>query len=160
MSATTGMLIALQEAAATFLRTGDTAAKAYFTDTAPAIGIYTEQLAALQQKIDEGLRRTGVSILVRTVTANKARNNVPGKIGYGRVMLAVLVGCTPNANPSGLHPATVAEKVVWCLKRFAFRGVTPQHEATDLLPKQSEDQVHYSVIFSLEELHGDTEPTR
>ena len=65
-----------------------------------------------------------------------------------------------NYSLSRRPTTTVAEKVVWCLKRFAFRGVTPQHEATDLLPKQSEDQVHYSVIFSLEELHGDTEPTR
>lgn len=160
MPATTGTLIALQDAAAEFLRTGDTAAKAYFTDATPAIGIFTEQLAALQQKIDDGLRRTGISVLVRTVTASKARNNVPGKKGYGRVMLACMVGCTPNANPSGLHPATVAEKIVWVMGRFKFLHVTPEHESTELLPVQIPDQVHYAVLFSLGDLFSSTEPTR
>jgi len=160
MSTTTGTLIALQEAAAAFLRTGDSAAKTYFTDTTPVIGIFTEQLAALQQKIDEGLRRTGVSVLVRTVTASKANNAIPGKKGFGRVVLAFMVGCTPNVNPSGLHPATVAEKIVWVMGRFKFLGVTPEHESTELLPVQIADQVHYAVLFSLGDLFTNVEPTR
>ena len=160
MSATVGTLIGLQEAAADFVKTGDTASKAYFTDATPAIGIFTEQLASLQQKIDDGLRRTGLSVLVRTVTAKRAKNNIAGKKGYGNVMLAFMIGCTPNANPSGIHPATVAEKIVWVMGRFKYLNVTPEHESTELLPVQIKDQVHYLVLFSLGDLFSSTEPTR
>lgn len=158
--ATTGILLALQEAAAVFLRTGDAPSRAYFTEHPLPIGIFTEQLATLQDEINKGLRRTGISVLVKTVTANKSLNHIPGKECYGDTVLAFLVGSTPNANPSGLHVLTVASKIVWVMKRFKFNGVAPSHEGTDLLKTQIKDQVHCSVLFSLENVSSSEEPVR
>ena len=158
----TGLLAQLQAAAAAFLTAEPTLGQPYFLPSAPAvvIPVFTEQVASLQQKINDGLMRTGLSILIRTVAGGAARNNVPDQLCFGDVSLVFMVGCTPNANPSGLDPSTVAEMIWWVMRKFKFNGVTPEHIRTQLLPAQIESQVHWGVEFRLADLKSATPPTR
>lgn len=159
---TPGLFVRLQNAFAAFLR-DDVAsgARAFFTDAVPAIPVLAEESGSLNDAINDGLKRTGMSIVVKAFTADGAMNNVPGKIGYAKVYLAVLVGYTPK-RAQGLHGSTIAEKVVWVARKFAFEGKAAQHEGTDTLPPQNDfpDQSFLTVAFTFRDVVNAIEPVR
>lgn len=158
-----GLLDTLQEAFADFLA-HDVAsgAQAFFTPVAPAltISIFAEEKGSLQDQIHTGLARTGLSVLVQTTEGMKADNNQPGKIGFGAVTLVALVSCQPATNRTGIKPRTCCEKIVWLARKFAFEGVTPEHQGISLLPREEKDRAHYAVKFSMGNLFTGDEPMR
>jgi hypothetical protein len=132
------------------------------------IPTFTARAGTLQDAINSGLGRTGMSVLVKAVSGEKARNNATDGIAYGETKLIFLTGCTPKANPCGLDPESVAEMIAWVMRKFSFRGsanataVTPEHEGTHQLERQQglEDQVHWLTLFKLAEVRSETPPTR
>ena len=158
-----GALVRLQDDFTAFLQSDlPSGARAFFTDATPAIPILTEEKGSLQDAINAGVRRTGMSVLVKAFTADGGQNQVAGKVGWDKVYLACLVGYTPKL-PGGIHGATIAEKIVWVAQHFRFEGkYAPKAEGIDTVPDRKEfpDQSFLAVSFTFRELFTAKEPVR
>lgn len=158
-----GVLVRLQNAVADFLA-NDVAsgARAFFTDASPQIFVQTEQQGSLLDAINKGIAKTGMTVVVKAFTGEKPLSNQPGKIGWEKVPVAVYVGYTPKL-ANQVHGATIAEKVVWVMRKFIFEGKIPMHEGgPDLMPSRPDkpDQAFYSLVFTFTNLINDKEPMR
>lgn len=152
---TPGMLINLREKWATHISTDAAAwpSGPYFTVAPPAftIPVFTEKLATLQQKITDGLLKTGLSVLIATVVAKKARNELPGFLAFEGIVAVAHVISTPNANPSQLAASDVAERIAWDTTKFKFNGAPMRLLDLSLSRVNSAPgRVAYDVIYTVD----------
>lgn len=141
-----GILTTIRESLAEFLRSdAASGAKAYFTDHAKPIGIYTEKLKSFEQSITDALASIGLAIVVATVTAKDAKIE-PGKLRFGKVTILVRCYESPDTNDTDLAASDVAEACVEFLKDFRIYAAPLSFQSLTI----GNDKVRlcYDVIFS------------
>lgn len=141
-----GILTTTREALAAFLRS-DTAsgAKAFFTDHAKPIEVFTEKLKSFENAVIGALTKTGIAAIVTTPTAKNAKTE-PGKLRLANTTILIRILESPDTNDTGVSASDLAEVIVEFVKGFrifdtslAFNAITLGNDRTRLC---------YDVIFS------------
>jgi hypothetical protein len=151
-----GMLSSVREEWATFLReNSDSGAAAYF-GAAPAIEIYTEKLKSIDQIVTDALKRLGLTVMIVTVVARDAKNQMAG-LAFGDVACVARVFENPKLNATGVSASDCAEAIAWFTRRFSFEGQPLR--LVEISLGDDPRALTYDVIFSLE-AQRETAPTR
>jgi len=150
-----GMLVTIRESWAHFLRTDvASGAHAYFS-THPVIPIYTEKLKTIDQSIIDALSGIGLSVVLVTVTAKDAQNQIGG-LYFNHIIGCARVLENPTVNDTGIAASDLAEAVAWFSRKF-----TPANGALklqDIMLAQHPSALAYDVFFTMEA--GITTPPR
>lgn len=152
-----GILTTTREALAEFLRSDvASGAKAFFTDHAKPIGVFTEKLKSFEDKITAALTSTGIAAIVATPTAKDAKTE-PGKLRLGKTSVLIRVLESPNTNDTGVSASDLAEVIVEFVKDFRVLGTSLAFSAITL--GNDKTRLCYDVIFSAS-LAGTVNKTR
>jgi len=150
-----GLLTSIREEWATNLTTHEASgAKAFFTPDAPLlpIPVITEKLGTIEQRINDGLTKTGLSVLIATVVAKGGRNQIPGRLSLANIIAAARVFEDPKSNQTGISASDCAEAIYWFTKQFKTAGGSPFSFVSIGLGKDP-TRVCYDVVYSID---GDT----
>lgn len=138
------MLTEIRETFATYLRELD-----YFS-AAPTIPVYTEKLKTLENELQKGIAQFGLSVLVTTVLARGAKNNVPKELYFGDIGVVVHVMENPKLNlKSNVSASDLAEVIAWHGKRFAPLGDAVL-QLKDIVLGEHPVLLVYHVLFTME----------
>lgn len=148
-----GLLSAIREDWGTFLRTDiASGARAFFSPDAPAVSIpvITEKLGTIEQRISDGLTATGLSVLIATVVASGARNQIPGKIAFEKVVAVARVFENPATNLTGITASDCAEKIFWVTRHFKTADGTPLQFEKIQLGTVDPKRICYDVFYNID----------
>ena len=158
-----GLLVNIRESWANFLATdAGSGAAAFFSPAAPAlpISIFTEKLKTIEQNLTDAQTRRGMSVVIVTVSARGAQNQMrgisgtAGAIEFKKIMAVARVYEAPKTNSIGLSCSDVAEAVAWFTRKFT----PPSENRTifalediSLAPNSGRpDSLAYDVIYTVE----------
>ena len=138
------MLTEIREAVATYLGGLD-----YF-NAAPAIPVYTEKLKTLENDLQKGIANFGISVLVTTVVARDAQNQIPKRLDFKKIGVVVHVLENPKLNlKSNVSASDLAEVIAWHCRKFAPLGDAVL-ELKDIILGEHPTLLVYHIIFSME----------
>lgn len=147
-----GLLVSIREDWGTFLGTDvASGAKAFFNPDAPGlpISIITEKLGTVEQRINAGLTKTGLSVMIATVVAKGGRNNIPGRLSFSNIIAVARCFEQPVTNRTGIGASDLAEAIFWFTRQFKTAGGSPmlfQAIALGNDPKR----VCYDVLYTID----------
>lgn len=144
-----GILASIRESFAGFLQ-NDVAsgAKAFFTENAKPIPVFTEKLKSFEQAIADALTSTGLGVIVATVTASDAQSQWPDKIAFKTIKLLARVIEVPDSNDTGVAASDCAEAISQFARKFKFNG-SPL-EFVSIALGSNPGTLCYDVTFTLE----------
>lgn len=145
-----GLLTSIRESSATFLTTDvPSGASAYFTPALPLLPIIviTEKLGTVEDRINKGLTQTGVSVLIATVVASDAQNQLPDRLYFGKVLFVARCFENPKANLSKVACSDLAEATAFFLRKFKPFGAPMLFMSIGL--GKDPTRLCYDVIFNV-----------
>ena len=145
-----GLLVDIRENWATFLGSDvASGAHAYFNPSAPAkpIGIFTEKLKTIEQSITEAQMKVGLNVVIVTVQAKGAMNQIQG-LYFGRILCVARIMENPKVNMTGVSASDCAEAVAWFTRKFSPEGYVMEFQ--DIMLASHQTALAYDVLYTIE----------